>query len=209
MLDIHEIIRGLARKRPVFHSEADFRLALASHICTVYGGSVVREWHRFPSSDGGTSDIWFPSKELVIELVQRHQRMDVSFEGVGYNLKRHGAADQGRYDLVKSVQAIERATSRSGTVKRGYAVMLTNDPEYWVEPRDGWTETYDADFRIHDRNTLSGSLRWHPEASEGTTRGQTRPIVLQSSYDMQWHDYSNLGRCEYSRFRYLAVEIRN
>ena len=86
-------------------------------------------------------------------------------------------------------------------------MFLTNDPEYWTAPRSGWEETYDADFRIHDKNILSGSLSWDPEASEGTTRGATVPIKLRGSYGLQWRNYSDLNTGQNSQFRYLAVEV--
>lgn len=48
MLDIHTLMRGLAEKRPVFHSEADFQFALASHIREDCDQPVRLEWKPFP-----------------------------------------------------------------------------------------------------------------------------------------------------------------
>lgn len=209
MFDIHAIMHGLSQKRKVFHSEADFRLALASHICNSSAGSVVRTDHRFSSKKTKPIDIWFPSTGIVIELTHRLQRLEVISDGVTYDLASHGAHDQGRYDFVSSIQTIERAQSAGYGVKRGFSVLLTNDFEYWDSPRIGWENTFDADFRIREDNVLSGSLRWHPEASEGTTRGVTEPVNLNGSYRLRWRHYYDLDASKYSRFRYLAVEVGN
>lgn len=48
MLDIHTLMRGLAEKRPVFHNEADFQFALASHIREECRQPVRLEWKPFP-----------------------------------------------------------------------------------------------------------------------------------------------------------------
>ena len=207
MFDIHRIMNSLAQRRPIFHLEADFRLGLASHICNSSAGRIVRVEQKLTSSDEELMDIWFPSEGVVVELVHRLQRVKTTHCGISYDLKSHGALDQGRYDFVKGIEATERAASRFGRVKRGFSVFLTNDPEYWTAPRSGWEETYDADFRIHDKNILSGSLSWDPEASEGTTRGATVPIKLRGSYGLQWRNYSDLNTGQNSQFRYLAVEV--
>lgn len=48
MLDIHDLMQGLAEKRPVFHNEADFQFALASYIREEHGQPVRLEWKPFP-----------------------------------------------------------------------------------------------------------------------------------------------------------------
>lgn len=48
MLDIHSLMRGLAERRPVFHNEADFQFALASHIREECDQPVRLEWKPFP-----------------------------------------------------------------------------------------------------------------------------------------------------------------
>lgn len=48
MLDIHTLMRGLAEKRPVFHNEADFQFALASHLREECDQPVRLEWKPFP-----------------------------------------------------------------------------------------------------------------------------------------------------------------
>ena len=47
-LDIHALMRGLATRRPVFHNEADFQFALASHIREECDQPVRLEWKPFP-----------------------------------------------------------------------------------------------------------------------------------------------------------------
>lgn len=54
MLNIHDLMRGLAEKRPVFHNEADFQFALASYIREEYGQPVRLEWKPFPTGHSVT-----------------------------------------------------------------------------------------------------------------------------------------------------------
>ena len=207
MLDIHNIMKGLAERRPIFHSEADFQLGLASHVCNTSAGAVVRVNHKVTANIDEIVDIWFPSDGTVIELTHRLEPINVTHDGVKYDLKHHGARDQGRYDFIKSIAVVENAVSRISNAKHGFSVMLTNDPEYWIEPRAGWQDTYDSDFRIHEGSILSGMLAWDPDASEGTTQGRIDPIRLRGTYKMHWCDYSRLDGGEYSDFRYLAIEV--
>lgn len=207
MLDINTVMKSLAMRRPFFHSEADFRLGLASHLCNTSGGRIVRLEHKLATNEEKSVDIWFPSEGVVIELVHRLQRLEDTHLGVSYDLKYHKACDQGRFEFVKSIQLMERTVSRIGRVKHGFSVLLTNDPEYWADPRSGWQGKYDADFRTHEGNTLSGALSWDPDAKDGTTRGEWTPIELRNLYSLKWQHYSDCGTGEFSRFRYLAVEI--
>ncbi len=102
--------------------------------------------------------------------------------------------------MVSSIAACQRAT--------GYAILVTNDPSYWAQPRN--SHTADADFRLHGGRTLHGILDWGAGASEGTKRGREQPLYLSESYTLRWEDYSQpiLG-ARYGKFRYLAIEAKS
>lgn len=50
------------------------------------------------------------------------------------------------------------------------------------------------------------SCGWAAAAGAGTTKGRAEPLVVSGSYDLRWHDYSDLGGPG-GRFRYLYVPI--
>ena len=68
MLDIHALMRGLAEKRPVFHNEADFQFALASHIREECDQPVRLEWKPFP---GGPTPVWIETTQPTSPLLDQ------------------------------------------------------------------------------------------------------------------------------------------
>ena len=87
-------------------------------------------------------------------------------------------------------------------------MIITNDAGYWQEPSVNWRGTIDADFRIHEGREISGQLAWAPKTSLGTMKDQEDPIVLQSSYTIQWHDYSHpIEDVKNGQFRYCVVDV--
>ena len=67
-LDIHAIMNGLAERRPIFHSEADFQFALAWRIHKTLPDCEVRlEFKPFPY-ERMYLDVWLPTECVAIEL---------------------------------------------------------------------------------------------------------------------------------------------
>lgn len=66
------------------------------------------------------------------------------------------------------------------------AVCLTNDPAYWNPPRAA--DSIDADFRLSEGRTATGSLTWGPGA--GTTKGRQATLEIVGSYRLSWRDYA-------------------
>ena len=67
VLDITRLLDGLARERPVFHSEADFQFALAWRIKKATSHYVRLEFKPFPE-ERVYLDIWLPDVGVAIEL---------------------------------------------------------------------------------------------------------------------------------------------
>lgn len=69
MLDIHKVIASLQSKRPLFHSEADFQLALAWEIQSYYPEAEIRLEYNFPKVLGSLYvDIWVKLHDTFIPL---------------------------------------------------------------------------------------------------------------------------------------------
>ena len=211
MRDVNELMKDLARKRPVFHSEADFQHALAWHIHGVGLDPRVRlerpvEWPRPPERI--YIDLWLPSSKVAVELKYRTRRLEHWHEGELFALRDQSAQDTGRYDFLKDVQRLEQLSApKLPSVQAGYAIMLTNDPLYWEKPPPNGKPTNDAEFRIHEGRTIKGKLEWSPETGPGTKKGREDPICLKGTYTLRWREYSDPGDRADRRFRYLAIQV--
>ena len=68
-VDIDSLMRELAQRRPVFHSEADFQFALSRQIEVEERDYEVRLERPFRSGRRSRRvDIWLPHEEIAVEL---------------------------------------------------------------------------------------------------------------------------------------------
>ena len=209
-MDLPLLLTKLARKRPLFHSEADFQHALAWEIRERYPDARLRLEYRPALADTRIYvDIWVAFGDGTIatfELKYKTRRLDLQLDGETYGLLDQGAQDIGRYDLLKDVLRLERLASTFPAVS-GVAILLTNDSTYWMAPRTN--DTVDAAFRLHEGRTFAGRLAWGPGASAGTMRAREVPINLATAYDAGWRDYSSVDTGRNDLFRYLLVNVSN
>lgn len=209
MLDVNELMKDLASRRPVFHSEADFQLALAWRMHEVAPDVPVRlEWPAvLPEQEKRIYlDLWLPGSNVGVELKYLTRKLEFEHEGERFALRNQGAQDIRRYDFLKDVERLEHLSVSEGTdVRAGFAILLTNDPLYWNRP--GLKGTVDAKFRLHEGRTVKGTMKWSKKASPGTKSGREDPICLKDSYLLRWQDYGDEGDGAYQRFRYLAIRI--
>jgi hypothetical protein len=208
MLDIDAILSGLAKRRPLFHSEADFKHGLAWEIQQRFPESSVRLEYK-PKSVGKRIylDVWVTDQDRIyaIELKYKTRNLRGCFQGEDFDLLDQSAQDCGRYDFLTDVERLERLVSpRRSAV--GYAVFLTNDSAYWLRPRSETTN--DRCFRIHEGRTLAGELRWGAGASFGTMDKRENVISLHGQYQVHWRDYSQPSSDSYGKLRYTCLEIR-
>ena len=210
MLDIHQIMADLAKRRPVFHSEADFQHALAWLIHETRPDADVRlEFNPSPGADSRMAvDIWVRLSEAVaaIELKYCTHALQQEWDGEQFTLRQHAAYPPRRYDFVKDIQRLEYVRQIPKPADYGFAVLLTNAPLYWTPQTQA--DAIDTDFRLHDGHRIGGGeLRWSENASQGTKRNREEPIRLAYSYNLRWRDYSTLGNGLGRQFRYLAVTV--
>ena len=209
MFDISSLMSGLAETRKVFHSEADFRHALAWHIHQTMPNSQVRlEVDPRPgASRRKFLDIWLPKERIAIELKYATRGLQLDHSGESFALRDHGAQDQRRYDFLKDIHRLENMHSIPGLCKAGHAVLLTNDSSYWTPPRN--RGTVDSAFRLHEGRTVSGELAWAAHAGSGTVRSRESPLQIKGSYRFQWQEYSNFPEMSRGRFRFITVSVED
>ena len=203
-LDVHGVMAGLAKRRPVFHSEAEFRFALAWRIVTVRQDYEVRLEKPFRRDDKTRYlDIWLPTSRTAMELKYCTRDLSVEHKGEAFALKNQAANDLRRYDFIADLARIEGLVSQGCASAPGYAVFLTNDPLYWRRGRPG---TIDEAFRLHEGRVLRGVLTWAKHADKSTKQGRSDLLRVRGSYELRWKPYRSLAG-EYGEFRYLAVKV--
>ena len=204
--DLDRLMHGQSQARPLFHSREDFRLTLVAHIRKVLPDCQAQL--KFPISIQGKNyyfDIWLETEKLGIELIYTTRGLDLDWGNERYLLRDHGGQPSRRYEFLNAVQRIEEAITH-GPAKMGYAIMLTNQRQYWNPPSK--QDVIDAAFRLHHGRKVAGELTWAEHAGEETTRGKENSINLLGSYSLHWRDYSRLGEGNNQQFRYLAVAVQ-
>jgi hypothetical protein len=207
-IDPVELMSDLAGERPVFHSEADFQLALGWLIQQRSPSAKVRLEYRAAYLDRrGYLDLWIVDGEAAtaIELKYFTRPFEGAVDGEQFVLLNQGAQDISRYDFVRDVERVESVVDH-GLATSGFAIALTNDSSYWRTPAIP-RETADGAFRLHEGRTLEGTLGWSPSTGAGTMRGREKAHELRRRHHIEWHDYSRRGAAPGQTFRYALVRI--
>lgn len=200
--DLQQIIAILAKRRKAFWSEADFQFELAQEIKTMFPAAQIRLERPFPNSAGKRNYI-----DIVVELNGELFPIELKYKtkeatiadcsGESISLQNHSATDFGCYDYLKDISRLEGLKNKPN-FKRGFALMLTNDPAYCNDTQR--VSAYD-DFKIYSGATKGGLLSWGL-TSKGTQfvcNGRVS-FSLSGTYTMQWEEYN-------ANFKYLINEI--
>ena len=198
---VSELLADLARRRPVFHSEADFQHAFARALWQANDQIEVRLEARQPGLTREYLDLlaYGPQGRTAIEFkyFTRHWSDTTGEPGELYDLKAHAATDLARRNFIFDIERLERFGATPD--QNGLAIMLTNDTSLWSEPPKRPTPTRDQDFRIHEGRTLAGTLLW----GGGDYAANTRHLA--GHYECRWKLYSNVASPN-GTFRYLLIE---
>lgn len=202
---LERVLANLASERPLFHSEADFQLALAWQIQKIFPKAGIRLEYKPFRDTKIYVDIWVKNLSYALELKYHTRKILVNVADEFYQLEDQAAQDIARYDFCKDIMRLEKIVEAFPNFT-GYALMLTNDSSFWKPPLS--KNPIDEAFRLHEGRVLTSELRWSQRAGPGTTAGRREPLHLQGSYTLCWKDFSNLNTSKYNRFRYLLVEIK-
>jgi hypothetical protein len=207
-MNLNDHLLELKGQRKVFHSEADFQFALAWEIQKKHPNAKVRLEYCLPQTNRKMHiDILviIGDEQYPIEVKYKTLKVDKVVENEAYNLTNQTARDQGRYDFLLDVERIELLHQSLPGFKKGYALMLTNDNNYWKNPQS--TNTVDAELMINEGIVKHGEMQFADHASEGTKKGRIKPISLRGAYTLQWNEYSQIGSEKFEEFKYLLVTI--
>jgi hypothetical protein len=208
MIEVNEILATLAKRRPIFHSEADFQHSLAweihqkipsAFVCLELPVQVKNEYFHV--------DVWVKHQDeiLAIELKYKTRGLSIEIDGEHYILSNQSAQDIGRYDFIKDIQRLEHIASGQNNFV-GYAILVTNDSAYWIKPT--YHDTVDSKFRINNERVLEGIFEWGPNASDGTKKSREQSLILQNKYVVQWLNFSHPSLESYGEFRSLANKVK-
>ncbi|MGY1777751.1 hypothetical protein ACI8AV_17985 [Geodermatophilus sp. SYSU D00804] len=205
-IDVPAVMEELARRRPVFHSEADFQFAFAQVIQSLVPDAHIRLEVPLRGVRGLKGSQYLdlmcssPAGRTAIELkyfTRSWTGTDGSTEEQ-FRLRHHAATDLARRNLVFDIARLEQFTG-AGVADNGLALMLTNDRNLWLPSRRATSN--DHEFHINEGVTLKGVLRWAKDLYPGNTR------ELTGKYPIRWNNYSELGG-SHGAFRWLAIRVR-
>ena len=175
-------MKSLSERRPVFHSEDDFKFELAWELKTKVGFQVQIEFpfhlNKEKDTKGNPRNLRLDlrlsdgKKRYGIELKYKTKPLKFDDGDLKFSLKDQSATDYGSYDFMRDIWRIEQLTQES-QIDSGYSILLTNSHEYW---QAGKKDTNYDDFKLSEGRIISGSRRWSEKASSGTTKSRAQPI---------------------------------
>lgn len=195
MIDIENILKQLANKRPFFHSEADFQHALAWEIQTCYPKANIRIEKLYLIDDRPfyiDLIVEMDDKIIAIELKYKTKKFEFELNGENFSLKNQGAQGWGRYYFVNDIVRLEKLMEKF-EISQGYAIFLTNDMYYQSKSKDN---TVYFDFSLQNEKTLSGILKLKDEKKIDKT------LQLKNDYLLNWQQYEPTYQ-----FQYLIVKV--
>lgn len=198
VIDIKKIFESLGEYKKFFKSEKDLKLSLIYEIKKIYPNvSATPEYSKYKLGRKNIDVvIEIGGKIIPIELRYKTDCCTIDDNGQIKNLKRHGAYLQGRYDFIKDIKNIEKCKKNIPNFLIGYAIMITNDKNYYQEVKN-LKDTNDRDFRIDEGKFLQGTLNWKQDTSPGTMKNRTKPLILSSKYTIRWKNYSYIDNEEF------------
>ncbi|MFG1998370.1 hypothetical protein ACGFNU_04395 [Spirillospora sp. NPDC048911] len=203
--DIATWVEDLRRRRPVFHSEADFQHALAwsAHQSNPF----LRVRLETRPSPGMRLDLLLSKPNIDEHLALELKYLTAAWTGVAENerfaLLNQAAQDIRAYDVVKDIQRVEQFVRRPHW--SGAVLVLTNDPGYWTRPSHGRTTNAHA-FRIYEGQRIHGRRSWGPNTGPGIMKGRQAAIEVHGDYTCSWSDYSSLPGPR-GRFRLPSIPV--
>ena len=223
-MNIHTVMQNLREKRAVFHSEHDFKFALAWEIQLQYSEAKIRlEYpHRLvyphPGERDGFFDIFvdLDGHRYIIELKYMRATIEVKYNGEIFKLKYPDENQNYRDSFYRDILRIEEAT-RCRSIKCGYAILLTNYQPYWDRYPESngykgnkinWNKY--PSFSVCEGTIITGHNEWHESANDLRKRG---PVVFNGEYPVKWQKYSEIQiqNCispSYNRsFMYALVSV--
>jgi len=202
----------LSARRPIFHSEADFQLALAMVMSEDVRVSRIRLERRIalrePLRDRAHVNVdvvaRLDGQPVALELKYPKRKLECTAFADGeledFELPE-GAYDVDAPEFWHDAARVERLIAES-EIAAGAAVMLSNYV-LWEPERLMGTRSKAHEFAVYNMRVVQAgqSLAWR----DATAAVDTGPVRLNNEYRCVWRPYSTVGECN-TEFRYLVLE---
>ena len=216
---IIDVLNNLAKRRPLFWSEADFQFEFAWELHKKLGEEAniyLERRHEINSASSDSAnekatqstinknldklyvDIWIEYEKVTypIELKYTTKRCKVDDAKNQVKTKEQSARDIGCYRFLWDIKRLEEIkTSLSPKEVKGYAIMLTSDAGYYEERKPKQPTLFD-DFRLtHNRKIKKDTeLKWNlsriAEDKRADHWSRNWPkFTLKAEYILQWQDF--------------------
>ena len=215
---IRNAMKSMAKSRPVFHGEADFRLSLAREIYRKYKTKnkkkplIFSEWPcrqmRIDLAIKKSFQLATACKaDIAFEFKYGPKRWDGQINGVQYNLKNAPEPPVRRYNFWKDVSRLEKLV-KAEMIKRGYALIFTHNKAYWEkdEGKKHKGKKYKAGFQLYEGFKVPRKLKWPAGTPCSMKKWKPKPIHLQGKYIPNWQPYFK-DEEQGIEIRYLLLEI--
>lgn len=217
---INEVLENLAKRRPLFWSEADFQFEFAWELHTKLGGEAKIYLERRYEIDRASSDnaneksdqpttnkslnklyvdIWveYDNKTYPIELKYTTKKCRINDTENRVETKEQSARDLGCYRFLWDIKRLEEIkTSLRNKEVKGYAIMLTSDEGYY---NNSERSTLFDNFKLTEGRTIQpsdGEFKWVLDkiAAEKIKSHWTKnwpEFMLKGAYKLQWQEYKS------------------
>ena len=231
---INDVLENLAKRRPIFWSEADFQFEFAWELHKKLGeGANIYLERRFElDNDKDTQDknhnkyyvdIWVEYQDGIypIELKYTTTVCKIHDAENPVETKEQSARDAGCYRFLWDIKRLEEIkTSLSPKEVKGYAIMLTSDAGYYEERKHKQPTLFD-DFRLtHNRKIKKDTeLKWNlsriaeDKRADHWSRNWPK-FTLKAEYILQWQVFKPIqtkpvidDKDKIVTLKYLLVEV--
>ena len=157
-------IDSLKDKRPIFHSEDDFKFAFSEVLSQQLGNNYgirleipqeieMIKRNKSPKIARAPIDIIIIDKKenirYPIELKYKTKKLETSSQDEDYKLTNQNATDIGRFSFRKDIYRIEQLVyDENKDVDKGYFIVITNDEKYLQDVSK--KDRRDKNFSFHD-----------------------------------------------------------
>ena len=199
------VLKELAKKRPIFHSEADFQHSLAVELREKFKDNedygIRLELPQNIGESYGHVDIVIIKNavpKVFIELKYKTEKCTIQHECEWFKLKKANAPDSGCYQFVKDIARIEELTKSNQC--EGFAIFLTNSMSYLKNGRG----TQYENFSFFKNELCSGRLHGIIKTRKGAD--PNKYVDIKGNYKFNWKEYSQIPN---ESFKYLLIYISN
>ncbi len=224
---LRQILEQFGNNGHIFNSEAQFQFELAWKIRELFECEVkLEELSRIEQCaklKSGKYSVKKDYTDIILEKGGVRIAIELKYKTAlveDLSLSNHGAVDLGTYDFMWDIKRLQTLTDKNDvSVKkhctRGYAVILTNDCNYWRDNVNNENRIH-RDFVFCEGNSplTKGEHQWYLKdsnepGSPGTVKDSFRDksIILRKDYPYKWLDYCNLPMEKNGVFKFMIVEV--